>query len=231
MISFLHHSFLRGLPGSVPGVVLSDAVEGNRRAGLPAPEQRGLVRERSDTAALRAEGAVAWHGGDAERNRSRFRPQQPERGRRPARRRSNLPSPFPPLIRARTRVEDSPAANTRGSEMLRVYGVNRRERLIRRPLEATHRSTRSRRIHAVREGSPWQQRCESQSSFWGRLHNVRRPGYTCPARCCWLRPATRGIGPHPARQPSTAPIAAELGAAELHSCRGPYPGERHFGCR
>jgi hypothetical protein len=50
----------------VPGVVLSDAVEGNRRAGTPAPERRGLVRERSDTAASRAAGAVPLHGGDAE---------------------------------------------------------------------------------------------------------------------------------------------------------------------
>jgi hypothetical protein len=66
MISFLHHSFLRELPGTVPGVVLSDAVERNRRAVTPAPERRGLVRERSDTAASRAAGAVPLHGGDAE---------------------------------------------------------------------------------------------------------------------------------------------------------------------
>jgi len=50
MIQFLHF-ILEGLPGSVPGFVLSDAVNRNRRAGLPAPERRGLVRERSDTAA------------------------------------------------------------------------------------------------------------------------------------------------------------------------------------
>ena len=46
----------------MPGVVLSDAVEGNRRAGPPAPERRGLVRERSDTAAPRAVGAVLCSG-------------------------------------------------------------------------------------------------------------------------------------------------------------------------
>ena len=76
----------------MPGVVLSDAVEGNRRAGPPAPERRGLVRERSDTAAPRAVGAVLCTAGMRRRDGTRFRPQQPERGRRP--RGAGQTSPF-----------------------------------------------------------------------------------------------------------------------------------------